>query len=77
MRSLQIKQVDVFTDVPYSGNPVAVLFGADDLTDEEMLRIASWVNWSETAFVTRSERADYVCGFSPQDRNFLLRGTRL
>ena len=59
IRSLPFKQIDVFTDVPFRGNPVAVVFDADDLTDEEMQRIANWTNLSETTFIRKSERADY------------------
>ena len=29
----RFKQVDVFTSVPLKGNPLAVVFDADDLTD--------------------------------------------
>ncbi len=49
MRSF--KQVDVFTDVPYRGNPVAVVIDADGIDDEEMARFASWANLSETTFL--------------------------
>jgi PhzF family phenazine biosynthesis protein len=45
------KQVDVFTAVPYRGNPVAVVFDADDLSDEQMQQFAHWTNLSETTFV--------------------------
>jgi len=45
------RQVDVFTDVPYRGNPVAVVLDGDGLSDEEMQRFASWTNLSETTFV--------------------------
>lgn len=45
------KQVDVFTATPYRGNPVAVVFEADDLTTEQMQRFAHWTNLSETTFV--------------------------
>ena len=44
-------QVDVFTAVPYLGNPVAVVIDADDLTDDAMARFARWTNLSETTFV--------------------------
>lgn len=44
------KQVDVFTARPFYGNPVAVIFDADDLSDVEMLKIANWTNLSETTF---------------------------
>ena len=45
------KQVDVFTDTPYRGNPVAVVLDADGLSTEEMQRFANWTNLSETTFV--------------------------
>jgi len=45
------KQVDVFTDEPYKGNPVAVVLDADGITDEQMQRLAHWTNLSETTFV--------------------------
>jgi PhzF family phenazine biosynthesis protein len=62
MAPLRFKQVDVFTAVPFRGNPVAVVLGADALSTEEMQRIAGWTNLSETTFVlapTRPE-ADYL-----------------
>ena len=55
-------QVDVFSDTPYLGNPVAVVLDGGDLTTEAMQRFASWTNLSETTFVvppTRPE-ADYA-----------------
>lgn len=54
-------QVDVFTDVPYRGNPVAVVLGADGLSDDEMQQFANWTNLSETTFVLASQAvgADY------------------
>jgi PhzF family phenazine biosynthesis protein len=44
-------QVDVFTSVPYRGNPVAVVLDGDGLSTEEMHRFADWMNLSETTFV--------------------------
>lgn len=52
-------QVDAFTDQPFSGNPCAVFFEADDLDDQTMLAIAREMNLSESAFVRRSEVADF------------------
>jgi PhzF family phenazine biosynthesis protein len=43
--------VDVFTDVPYLGNPVAVVHDGDGLSSEQMQRFAAWTNLSETTFV--------------------------
>ena len=61
MQTLPFKQVDVFTQKPFLGNPVAVVIGAEGLAAEEMQRIAAWTNLSETTFVLppSSERADY------------------
>ena len=44
-------QVDVFTAVPYHGNPLAVVVDGDGLTDDEMARFANWTNLSETTFL--------------------------
>ena len=54
-------EVDVFTDVPYRGNPLAVVLDADGLTDDEMQRFANWTNFSETTFVLSptTPEADY------------------
>src|SRR5436190_12948501 len=46
------RQVDVFTTTPYAGNPVAVVLDGEGLSDEEMQRFASWMNLSETTYVT-------------------------
>ena len=54
----RFKQVDVFTSVPYLGNPVAVVLDADGLTSAQMQRIASWTNLSETTFVCRPTHAE-------------------
>jgi len=66
---IPFKQVDVFTSVPFGGNPVAVILDAKGLDDTQMQRIANWTNLSETTFVlppTQSE-ADYrVRIFTPR-----------
>ena len=61
LKSLPFKQVDVFTQKPFWGNPVAVVIGAESLSSDEMQRIAAWTNLSETTFVLSpsSEEADY------------------
>jgi PhzF family phenazine biosynthesis protein len=57
----QFRQVDVFTEEPFTGNPVAVVHGADGLADEEMRLFARWTNLSETTFLLppADQRADY------------------
>ncbi len=49
---------DVFTDVPFGGNQLAVLPDAIGLTDERMLAIAREFNFSETVFVFPPETPD-------------------
>ncbi|MGZ7030048.1 MAG: PhzF family phenazine biosynthesis protein [Terriglobales bacterium] len=44
-------QLDVFTDIPYKGNPLAVVHDAHDLSDEQMASFARWTNLSETTFL--------------------------
>ena len=58
MREVRFQQVDVFTAVPYRGNPVAVVFDGDRFSDVEMQRIANWTNLSETTFVCRPTNPD-------------------
>jgi PhzF family phenazine biosynthesis protein len=43
--------VDVFTHTALLGNPVAVVLGADGLSDAQMQAFARWTNLSETTFV--------------------------
>jgi len=52
------KQVDVFTAVPFKGNPVAVVLDGNQLTAAEMQSIARWTNLSETTFVCTPTRDD-------------------
>ena len=48
---LAFTQVDVFTDRLLRGNPVAVVHGADGVSDEQMAAFANWTNLSETTFL--------------------------
>jgi len=47
--------VDVFTDRPFAGNPLAVFPVPDGLTAAQMQAIASEMNLSETTFVMEPE----------------------
>jgi PhzF family phenazine biosynthesis protein len=44
-------QLDVFTDKPLRGNPLAVVHDAQDIDDATMAAFARWTNLSETAFL--------------------------
>jgi trans-2,3-dihydro-3-hydroxyanthranilate isomerase len=61
MRSYRFIQVDVFTERPFGGNPLAVFHQAEGLTDEEMQQLAMEMNLSETTFVlpSRAPGADF------------------
>jgi PhzF family phenazine biosynthesis protein len=54
-------QLDVFADQPGRGNPLGVVFGADDLDTAAMQALAAWLNLSETTFVLPATQpgADY------------------
>jgi len=54
----KFKQVDAFSSTPLLGNPVAVVFDADGLSDEEMQDVAAWTNLSETTFFQAPTTAD-------------------
>lgn len=51
MRKFRYVVCDVFTDVPLTGNQLAVYTDARDLTDGDMQAIAREMNFSETVFV--------------------------
>jgi len=55
VKSLRMIQVDVFSERPLAGNPLAVFPEAEGLSGEQMQRIASEMNLSETTFVTPPE----------------------
>jgi PhzF family phenazine biosynthesis protein len=75
-RTRRFKQVDVFTAVPLKGNPLAVIFDADDLSDEEMSAMARWTNLSETTFVLKptDPAADYRVRIFTPDTEFQFAG---
>ncbi|MDO9507555.1 PhzF family phenazine biosynthesis protein [Hydrogenophaga sp.] len=63
MRPFQ--QVDVFTETPYRGNPLAVVLDGSGLSTEVMQHFTNWTNLSECTFVLppteegRAAGADY------------------
>jgi trans-2,3-dihydro-3-hydroxyanthranilate isomerase len=58
VKEYRFVQVDVFTETPFGGNPLAVLPDAVGLTSEEMQCIAQEMNLSETTFVLPPEMPD-------------------
>jgi len=53
--------LDVFTDIPFTGNQLAVFPSADDLNTDQMRKLANEINYSETTFILKSPdaRADF------------------
>jgi PhzF family phenazine biosynthesis protein len=51
MKNRPFKQVDVFTAVPYLGNPLAVVLDGTGLSTEQMQQFTNWTNLSECTFV--------------------------
>jgi trans-2,3-dihydro-3-hydroxyanthranilate isomerase len=58
MTKLAYEIVDVFTDRPFTGNPLAVVFDADALATEQLQSLATEFNLSETVFVLPPTTAD-------------------
>ena len=65
MKQRPFSQVDVFTEHPYLGNPVAVVLDGAGLEVETMQQFARWTQLSETTFVlppteaAQAQGADY------------------
>ena len=58
MTQRPFQQVDVFTDTPYLGNPLAVVLDGSGLSTEAMQRFTDWTNLSECTFVLPPTNAD-------------------
>lgn len=79
MQDIRMKQVDVFTTKPFSGNPAGVVTEAESLSSETMQAIASEMNLAEVAFVTlpSHEGALFRVRFFTQSEEFDLSGHAL
>jgi len=63
-----IYKVTAFSEDINGGNPAGVVLNADSLDEAQMLRIAKDIGFSETAFVMKSDLANYkVRFFTPVD----------
>ena len=69
MPARRFMQLDVFSDRPMRGNPLAVVIDAHDIDDQAMQAFARWTNLSETTFLLppTTPQADYrVRIFTPR-----------
>jgi trans-2,3-dihydro-3-hydroxyanthranilate isomerase len=57
-KNYKIFQIDAFTDKSFEGNSAGVMF-SENLSSEQMQKIAREMNLSETAFLSSSEKTDY------------------
>jgi trans-2,3-dihydro-3-hydroxyanthranilate isomerase len=62
MAALRYHVVDVFTDVRFGGNPLAVVLDADELPTDRMHALAREFHLSETAFPLRASEAERAGG---------------
>jgi PhzF family phenazine biosynthesis protein len=74
--TLAVHLVDVFGTGPLTGNPLAVVIGADALATDEMQRLTRWFNFSETAFLLppAHPEADYRVRIFTLDREMPFAG---
>lgn len=63
MKSVEVFLVNSFTSNGTGGNPAGVVLHADHLSNEEKLQIAQVVGYSETAFVSLDNEADFALSF--------------
>lgn len=65
---LKVYTVNSFAKTLEGGNPAGVVIDADTLSDEKMKKIAGTIGFSETAFVMKSESANFkVRFFTPEE----------
>lgn len=63
-----VKIVNAFIDGAAGGNPAGVVLNADSLSADQKLQIAAQVGLSETAFISKSEIADFKLDFFTPNR---------
>ena len=62
-QKIEVQIINAFVDNEQGGNPAGVVLNADNLTNEQKLKIATKVGLSETAFVSKSKMADFKLDF--------------
>ncbi len=63
LMNIEVTLVSSFTPDGKGGNPAGVVLNADQLSDAQKLKIAQAVGYSETAFVSSDDEADYEISF--------------
>lgn len=66
--NIDVITLNAFAADETGGNPAGVVIGADKLSEIEMQQIAKTVGFSETAFIMKSDKADFKLRFfTPED----------
>lgn len=55
--------INAFAKNEIGGNPAGIVFDAENLSNQEMQNIAKYIGFSETAFVSNSQEADFEVAF--------------
>lgn len=76
MMNRRVSLVDVFSERPFAGNPLAVVVDAEGLETAQMQQITRWMNLSETAFLLppTTDDADYRVRIFTLDRELPFAG---
>lgn len=60
---VKVFTMNSFAKTQGGGNPAAIVLDANNLTDNQMQKLAKNIGFSETAFITKSECADFKVRF--------------
>lgn len=71
---IKVELVKAFTKDKNQGNPAGVVLDADGLTEKQMMKISAELGFSESAFVQKSDKADYKVRFFTPTHEFDLCG---
>lgn len=67
MQNIEVHLIKAFTKNPSEGNPAGVIFDTDDFSEDLMIKISAKLGFSESAFISKSEKADFkIRFFSPK-----------
>ena len=61
--NIKLYSLNAFGKVIDGGNPAGVVLDADQLSENQMRQIAKKAGFSETAFVQKSDKADFKVQF--------------
>ena len=70
MRQRAFQQIDVFTALPFRGNPLAVVLDGEGLSVDTMQAFTNWTNLSECTFVLPPTQAGAAAGADYRVRIF-------